>query len=133
MISGEDCVCVGDIITYECSVIGGTSTVFRGSGFNSYCFNSNNEITLLHSRFPQSNDSDARLNATGTSCNNGAIMARSVKVENGTYISRLDITFNNKLYGKTISCFYDNGTAAISVGNVSLQMEKPGKPWQKIC
>ena len=120
MISREDCVCAGDIITYECSVIGGESTVFRGSALN--CTNS--EIILLHSRFSPSasDDSDATVNATANSivCNEGEIVARGITVENGTYTSQLCIAFYNKLNGKSVSCIIDNGTTEISVGSVTL-------------
>ena len=62
------------------------------------------------------------------------IMAHGIKFENGTYTSKLEITLNSELYyGKTVSCFYDNGSVEISVGKLSLQMEKLGKQLQKIC
>lgn len=57
--------------------------------------------------------------ANGINCNDGAIVAQSVIVENGTYTSRLHITFNNEMNSKNISCIADDGTREISFGNVS--------------
>ena len=43
------CICPGDTLTYECTVVGLGVTVWTGSAFS--CPSSNNEIALLHSRF----------------------------------------------------------------------------------
>ena len=91
------CACPGDTLTYECTVVGGPRgvTVWTGSGFDCAA----NEIVLSHKRF---------LNGTFGSCNNGAIVARSVSVEGNNYISQLNVS--SDIAGKTIKCLYDNGT-----------------------
>ena len=41
------CNCVGDTLTFECTVTIGKGTIWRGSAFN--CDSSSNEIILLNS------------------------------------------------------------------------------------
>ena len=64
------CVCPGDTLSYECTVTGmrGGTTIWTGSAIN--C--DNNEIALFHYRF------DTGIYWT---CNNGAIMGRSLSVD----------------------------------------------------
>ena len=76
----------------------GLGTVWRGSAFD--CENSNNEITLLHSRF---------VNGTIGTCNNGFIVGQNVRVENGTrFTSQLSITISPDIIGKSIEYFHDD-------------------------
>ena len=44
-----NCTCPGYTVTYECTVMGGVGTVWRGSAVN--CENSANEMLLLHNCF----------------------------------------------------------------------------------
>ena len=101
-ISG--CVCPGDILTYECTVMGGTATVWTGIAFNCSRFSST-EIVLLHSRF---------ISANGTSfiCNNGAIVVGGLSVDGNNYTSQLNVTVTPETIGKTIECHYDDGRFA---------------------
>ena len=92
------CVCPGDTLTYECTVMGGIWTVWTGSAFNCY------EIALLHSRF---------MNTRTYTCNNGAIVAQSLSVEGNYYTSQLNVTITPDIIGKTIECIVDNGTRSI--------------------
>jgi hypothetical protein len=98
--SMNGCVRPGDTLTYECTVMGGVATVWTGSGF--HCTYSNNDITLLHSRF-------SNIGSVGN-CNNGAIVARILYVEGNNYTSQLNVTVTLDTAGKTIRCFHDNGT-----------------------
>ena len=91
------CACPGDILTYECTVVGYGITVWTGTAFN--CPSFNNELALLHSRF---------LSAYRT-CNNGATVAKIISVEGNNYTSQLNATLNSNTAGKTIMCFYDDG------------------------
>ena len=91
------CVCPGDTLSYECTVTGASTTIWRGSAFNCYRYN---EIVLLHSRFD-----------TGTygTCNNGAIVARGLSIEGNNYTSQLNVSVTPNTVGKTIECGSDNG------------------------
>jgi hypothetical protein len=66
-------------------------------------------IVLYHHQFshPQ---------GTTKECNNGAIIARSLHGENGTYTSQLSVTVTSELIGDTIECAHDNGTDIKVVG-----------------
>ena len=88
------------------------STVFKGDHL--YCEESNNEITLLHSRF---NDS----NGTSGACNN-TVLGKSLPIDasSNCYISLLCIMVTPDLVGKTVTCASDNGTAVNKIGDISI-------------
>ena len=75
-VSSSDCISPGycNTLTFECTVMGGLGTVWRGTAFS--CENSNDEIVLLHSQF---------VNGTLGTCNNGTIVGQDIRVENDTY------------------------------------------------
>ena len=98
----SDCVCAGEILTFECNVRGVGSTVWRGSAFNCPL----TEIVLRHSQF---------IDSTGT-CNDGAIVARGVSVESNCYTSRLNVTLSSSLNRESIECAHHNSTGTSAVG-----------------
>ena len=103
-------VCQGDILTFNCTVNGGVSTVWQGSAFK--CIQTNNEIVLLHSRSNTSNDSG--------SCDDGDIAAYAVLYSNrDEYFSEINVTPTSPftVSSFTVVCFKDNGTNAIVVSN----------------
>ena len=92
------CECPDYTITYECTIVGGLATVWKGSAVD--C---KNEIVLLHSRFMS--------DGTVRECNDGAIIGRSVTVANNDlYTSQLMVRISSATVGKTIECFYDDGS-----------------------
>ena len=98
----NECVCPGDTLTYECTAMGGGSTVWTGTAFN--CPANNNELILIHYRF-------LLIKGTSATCNNGAIVARSLSVEgNNNYTSQLNVTVTPDIAAKNIKCLYDNGS-----------------------
>ena len=94
-----NCVCPGDVLAYTCNVNGAGTTLWGGSAFD--CSRSGNEILLRHSQFAQSQ-------GTTGSCNNGAVVARSIGVTNGCYTSELSVTVSTSLNNKTIQCSHDS-------------------------
>lgn len=98
--------CPESNLLLECSAERTLLTVFRGSLLN--CSNTNNEITLLHSRFNTTS-------GTNGTCNNGRILGYSLpdNTSSNCYISQLCITVTPDIIGKTIECAYDNGTTEI--------------------
>ena len=93
-LTGE-CACLGDTLTYSCTVLGsaGGATVWSGTAFD--C--PTNEITLLHSVFK----SGHRVYGV---CNNGAIVAQRLGVENSYYTSQLNVRLTSDVVGKTVTC-----------------------------
>ncbi len=80
---------------YECRVTGSGATVWGGSAFN--CPSTNNEIiSFFHSKFKN------------CSCG-GAIVGRTIRAENNTYISQLIVSVNAETIGMSISCLHDSG------------------------
>lgn len=95
----SSCECPDYSITYECTVVGGVSTVWQGSAVD--C---TNEIVLLHSRFMSGGDV--------RECNDGAIIGRSTAVENNDWFtSQLTVRISSTSVGKTILCSCDDGTS----------------------
>ena len=76
--------------------MGGGTTIWTGSAFD--CFS--NEIPLRHSQFSHT--------GTSGSCNNGAIVVRSLFVEGNNYTSQLNVTLTPDIAGKTIICVHDD-------------------------
>ena len=103
----NDCICSGDTVTYECTVVGdnGGITVWMGDFFR--CPNSKREIGLLHSDFTSVQGGGAYSIWT---CNNGNVVERIVRAENGRYTSQLNVTLTSDIIGQSIECAYDNGT-----------------------
>ena len=73
LVKLTSCICPGFTVVYECTVMGGTATVWAGSALN--CANSHNEIVLLHPF--QSNKDYSK------TCNNGNIVGHSVNTVAG--------------------------------------------------
>ena len=84
---------------YECRVTGRGATVWRGSAFN--CPATNNEIHFLHGS-----------SVIETTCNDGAIVGRAIRVENDIYISQLTISVSDEMISRNISCFHDRPSGA---------------------
>ena len=108
-ILGSGCVCPGYDVIYKCTAKGeaGGATVWQGTAFD--CLS--NEITLLHSRFTSLNSE------TFGVCNNGAIVAKSIEVENNCYTSQLTINkLSVDMIGENIVCIYD-GTITNEIGS----------------
>ena len=123
MQPSNECYCPGKVVTYECTVVHvgggggeGGSTVWRGGAF--HCQDGTTmELSLLHYRY-------SLPEAVNQSCNDGAIVGRSVKVENDTnslsYTSQLDVELTSDLLSTWIECVYDNGTEETVVGSLNI-------------
>ena len=97
--------CPGNILIFECTVLGGGSTVFGGSAV--IC----NDIILLHSLFNTTN-------GTSKSCENKTAVGQSLSAEDSNcYTSQLNITVTSDVYGRSINCYHDNGTTEKLVGS----------------
>ena len=85
--------------------MGEVSTIWTGSAL--HCPLAQNQIVFLHSRFSYNRSGQLSY------CNNGAIVARMLSVEDNyyTYIytSQLNVTVTHDIAGKTIECASDNG------------------------
>lgn len=105
----HQCSCPGDILSFECMVIGNNfgTTVWRGSAFD--CTSS--EISLLHSLYVNSMHMPASTHAYGD-CNNGSIVAESLRRENTCYISQLNVTVSADMIGKSIECIHDDASTS---------------------
>jgi hypothetical protein len=104
-------VCPGDIVTYECTVFGGTeaTTIWKGDFFS--CLSGKRALEFVHSRTD---------NFSSQSCNDGNVVGRFVRIENDSFTSQLNITLKRDIAGKSIECISDNGTDVKRVGLMNL-------------
>ena len=99
----SDCICPGHVVTYECTAVGGGTTVWQGSAFSCR----SRAISLRHSQF---NGSGAIVGV----CNDGAIMAREIMSINSSFTSQLKVTISESVIGENIECVHDNvGTITV--------------------
>ena len=87
------------MLTYTCNIAGGGTTLWEGTAFD--CPSRFNEILLRHSLFGLGPPGPA----SGL-CNDGAIAARSIGVEDNNFISELNVTVSTNLHDKTIQCSF---------------------------
>ena len=109
------------MVTYECIVVGGISTVWRGSIVHNLCQKSDHVLTLTHNRYNSSE-------GTHKSCSSDSILGRSVSVENNTYTSQLIVNLtpdtNYSVTRSRIECIRDDGTDETIVGSLNLTIGK---------
>lgn len=93
------CVCPGDILTYNCTVLGDKygATIWNGTAFSG-C--PQNDILLYHDHFRAAGGSRGM-------CNNGDIVGQSLGIQDNNYASQLSVTITPNIVGKTITCAYD--------------------------
>ena len=99
------CACPGQVLTYNCTVVGGRATLWSGTAFD--C--SPNEIILRHNEF---ND------GTSGECNQGAIIAQSVGVQDNCFTSQLHVTVSGGLHNKTVNCSMINSMATVGEAQI---------------
>lgn len=113
----DECVCSGDIVTYECTIDSdyGGITLWMGDFFD--CLGDSQVIELIHSHFitnkPGGQASNAHI------CNDGNVTGRIISNDNGSFISQLDVILTSDIAGKAIECALDNGTVH-KVGSLNL-------------
>lgn len=115
----NDCTCLGYTQTYECSISGGGLTVWNGSAFD--CLHTQNGISLRHSQFVDSQ-------AAGE-CNNGTVIASSIGISGGCYVSQLNITITPERVNESIMCAHHDvqqyETTIIGQTVLEITMGKP--------
>ena len=90
----------GEILTYECTIVGALFTVWTGSALD--CPTNYSFIVLNHNHFLN--------NGTSGSRNNGSIVARSLSVEGNNYTLQLNVTVTPDIAGKNIQCAHSDAT-----------------------
>ena len=87
----DGCLCPGDVVIYECTVVGGITTVWKGSIVDNLCQKSDYELRLIHECYNSSE-------GTHGSCGYGSILGRSVGFENNSYTSQLHVNLTSYTY-----------------------------------
>ena len=109
---GTQCACVGDRLIYNCSVMGGTATLWRGTLFD--CPQAGSEITLRHSLFAS--------NQVFRICNDGDIIGHGLEVVNNCYTSQLNVTVRESFNNKTVHCVLSSSEGIRTVGKSILKV-----------
>ena len=110
------CGCAGDILTFSCTVSGGSSTVWQGGAFDNNC-----RIPLLHSQF-------ALESGTHGSCNNGGMVAQSefYSVNHSTntsfYTSYLRVVATPDLNNADIQCLLYINSQLLEIGSYNISI-----------
>ena len=117
MIDDNICSCPGDVLIYECTVVGGLSTVWKGSALYECC---KQEIGFLHSTF---NDSCCNSGVNKSChCFDRDIVVKIVKTHknnSNVYTSQLKINGSLRTAGD-IECLMDNGTQEQLIGRKTI-------------
>jgi hypothetical protein len=100
--------CIGDILTFECTIMTGKGTIWRGSAFD--CASSGNEIVLFNS------------SVGDETCNNEKITGQVIKREGDNFTSQLNVILSSNLMGQTIECVSDNGSQRTPIFNTTLDI-----------
>ena len=119
----EECICPGQSLTYECTVMGELEgmTVWSGSVFDNYCISC--EISLFHRNFDSTEGSFGEC---------GEIMGRSLRVNInetdgfnsvGYLVSQVNVPVSSNTAGKNIECQYDDGNTYLPVGDMIIPAE----------
>ena len=111
-LEGTQFVCAGDQLNYNCSIMGGTATLWTGSAFN--CPQDGSEITLRHRLF-------ASNQALGI-CNNGDITGHGIRVDNDCFTSQLSVTVSGSFDNKTVQCAIISNEGTRTIGESLLSV-----------
>jgi hypothetical protein len=109
---GTQCACAGDRLIYNCSIMGGTATLWRGTAFD--CPMDENEITFRHSQFAA--NQEIRI------CNDGDLVGRNVGVVNDCYTSQLNVIVRESFNNKTVQCAFTSSEGMTTIGESLLRV-----------
>ena len=84
-------------------------TVWQGSALS--C--TGNEIILVHRRFTSEGGAFGE-------CNGGSIVGRSIRVKDGYYLSQLNVTVNDNVLGRDITCGHHASSTSVSIGHSTI-------------
>ena len=118
--------CPGEVLTIECAIMGGGTTVWQGTAFQ--CDHNNGGfIALRHSQF-------RGLHKPIGTCNNGAIIAQAIGVVNSSYISQVNVTVSPELNNTTVECTHDYNltVTVVKSTNILLPIGRQ-KLWKGVC
>ena len=113
--------CLGDSVSFDCCVMNGIITVWQGTAFTHGLSCDSDNILLRHTIF---NISDYNISY---SCLNGAIVAKTLSVEEDLYCSQLNFTVSSTsnleaVLSVTVQCIHDDGIKEQGVASFSIMI-----------
>ena len=115
------CLCPGESLTYECTVLGEHwgATVWTGNTFN--C--TSREISLLHWRYESTEGAYGECgDIMGHSLRVNITMDSSNPIE--YYVSQVTFPVTSNTAGRIIECLHDSGAIVVSVGQATIATTK---------
>lgn len=110
------CVCPGDVLIFECKIVGPGATVWTGTGFKD-CPSQDNQILFLHNLF---------MTGSVSECNDGSILAKGIEVidtVNGRcYRSQLNITVSPFINNTSVTCINAIGDTQTVIDNSTIRI-----------
>ena len=116
LVALDECTCPGHELRFQCTVMGGGFTIWRGTALNG-C--SNNRIQLRHTQFEDGL-------AVGQ-CNNGAITGHGLRRVGLNFTSELAIhldTLSNDYEGRVVECVYVNTSHITTIGTYVITLKR---------
>ena len=102
LIMSPSCTCLGQELTFECTVDGDIATYWRGTALQE-CSNQQNRVIIRHSQHHTQQNTTEECGSTGT------VVGTPVSTVNMSYTSQLTINVSQHLNGSTIECVSDRG------------------------
>ena len=109
---GIQCACIGDRIIYNCTAVGGGTTIWSGTVLD--CPLDGSVITLRHSQYAS--------NQAFGFCNDGDISGRGIDVTNNCYTSQLSLTVRGSFANKTVHCILNSNEGIRTIGESLLSI-----------
>ena len=107
------CACPGEVLSFICTVVGGTTTIWKGTAFD--CPSAGNQIILRHSLFNNSQNTETLL------CTDRLLVGQPLNVTGDCYVSELNATVTDKVHNKTVQCFLNSDVAVPElIGTVTI-------------
>ena len=108
MTANAGCACIGDILSFTCTVVGLGSTIWKGSAF--VCPTAQNQIVLRHSEF----------NRTDLVLCGGDIVATRLRVDGDCFTSQLSVNISDQVNNTTVMCAHNSIDEVIFLSTIRI-------------
>ena len=103
MTMSPSCTCLGQELTFECTVDGDGATYWQGSALQECSNQVHDRVIIRHSQHHTQQNTTQECGSTGT------VVGTPVSAVNMSYTSQLTINVSQNLNGSTIECVSDRG------------------------
>ena len=111
LVALSQCICPGLELRLQCTVVGGTNTIWTGSALND-C-GGGGEILLRHSQFEHGA-------VVGTCNDDESVIAQWISKDDQNFTSQLIVYLDAALNGATVECIFDDGWNEMVTGTYTI-------------